>query len=693
MKLIIISSFLILYVSLKYSKSQKNDRKIDGLNKAIEFIYDGLDRTQDPCSSFYNYACGNWLKNNKGKGDYNEEFGKSALHFKKLLLDDVKSVDVTKIETKEYAKSVRVFFDQCLNLKFDKKRETIELYNAVERIVGPIPIFEEYAKLQDVDHDFTVWTLNGALQRHLQAEFLFRMTVSEISKDCKRIPTMILEPLDWGDVRDDEKFIEPRLIEVAAELNLTFDRNQLKEEIKKVIQLRKVFQKLSFKDNYSEIRIKFKELQTRIPEIPWKEYFDSIDYLDHQFMKDYNKTNPEIVVKSEQYFHELPSVLTRFSNSTVINFAYLQVMRISKKLFSERTEELRVGASEKRCFDLTLKHLLPSTLRIHFDRIGINLHEWKYDIELMQQSTFSAFRYLVSGLDWLDSREKTMIMKKVREINFLSGIPEWIMRDDELKQIAPIFDAEKSLYENDLLNEGQKFVKKLRRLLNPRKIKDPDPIFDYGAFYRTKTIDVRLGFVLPPFYHFDYPLAKKYGTLGWIIAHELMHAFDSFWLLDEEVGGLKYTHWLYNDTLKMFHDKNHCLVKQYSKFCYQDLKECVRGRKTINDNIADVNGLKIAYLAYKFASQAAGTPEPPLPQSLNMTYDELFFLSAARIWCGEGEDISSHIRSDEHAPRHARVDVSMKNFPSFAKTYKCSIGNNLAPLEICSLWGDVVGTN
>lgn len=145
--------------------------------------------------------------------------------------------------------------------------------------------------------------------------------------------------------------------------------------------------------------------------------------------------------------------------------------------------------------------------------------------------------------------------------------------------------------------------------------------------------------------------------------------------------------WLKPETIKEFTKRVHCIVKQYSGYCYPEQNFCVSGDETLNDNIADLDGIKVAYMAYKFVTQAVGK-ERPLPGLERFTPDQLFFLSAARIWCGTGEDVEIYKSGDPHSPGRARVELSMMNFPAFAQAFRCPTGAKFAPLHTCTLWGD-----
>lgn len=139
------------------------------------------------------------------------------------------------------------------------------------------------------------------------------------------------------------------------------------------------------------------------------------------------------------------------------------------------------------------------------------------------------------------------------------------------------------------------------------------------------------------------------------------------------------------DVEEMFHKRKRCIVQQYSKFCYKGLRgECLSGVKTLNENIGDMEGLKIAYMAYKFVTQTVG-PEPPLPGMVAMSNDQVFFISAAQLHCGRQYDFL--VDSERVPPNKVRIEQSLRNFPVFAKTFQCKRGSKYSPLRACSLWG------
>lgn len=208
--------------------------------------------------------------------------------------------------------------------------------------------------------------------------------------------------------------------------------------------------------------------------------------------------------------------------------------------------------------------------------------------------------------------------------------------------------------------------------------------------------------MVPPLFNVSYPLPVKYGGLGntspgnkmwWrcnlsvsgaVIGHELLHAFDSNWIY---YGGHADQKWLKEGGLQEFVKKKECLERQYSKFCYKEKGQCVSGTRTLSENIADIDGLKVAYAAYKIATQVVGI-DPPIPDLVHYTGDQLFFMAFARTWCAEVTETTLNLE-DIHTPNKPRVEAAVKNVPVFAKAFGCTVGSKYAPVTRCSVWGEL----
>ncbi|EYC22088.1 hypothetical protein Y032_0018g3704 [Ancylostoma ceylanicum] len=81
--------------------------------------------------------------------------------------------------------------------------------------------------------------------------------------------------------------------------------------------------------------------------------------------------------------------------------------------------------------------------------------------------------------------------------------------------------------------------------------------------------------------------------MGAVIGHEIMHGFDNEGVLFDENGNHRRS-WLPDEFYNQFHERTSCLVKIYndSEPSIEDLK--VDGIKTLSENIADNEGVKLA---------------------------------------------------------------------------------------------------
>lgn len=111
------------------------------------------------------------------------------------------------------------------------------------------------------------------------------------------------------------------------------------------------------------------------------------------------------------------------------------------------------------------------------------------------------------------------------------------------------------------------------------------------------------------------------------------------------------------------------------------------GSQTLNENIADIGGLKASYKAYKDWEMKNGA-EPRLPGFESFTPKQMFWIFFASFTCEKThpELIKHLLITDEHSPLEFRVIGSILNTREFSEDFSCPAGSNMNPLEKCTLW-------
>uniref|UniRef100_A0A0K0EW51 Phosphate-regulating neutral endopeptidase (inferred by orthology to a human protein) n=1 Tax=Strongyloides venezuelensis TaxID=75913 RepID=A0A0K0EW51_STRVS len=136
-----------------------------------------------------------------------------------------------------------------------------------------------------------------------------------------------------------------------------------------------------------------------------------------------------------------------------------------------------------------------------------------------------------------------------------------------------------------------------------------------------------------PSFSLYYPMSLNYGHLGFTIAHEMTHAFDSGnynrTLKDNNKNKLNITQM----SIKNFEKKIDCFVKQYGMQKESITNKNVNGFNTLAENIADNGGVKLAHRAYMKWLQSNGGKDIRVPGFEKFTKEQLFFISSGRSYC------------------------------------------------------------
>ena len=132
-----------------------------------------------------------------------------------------------------------------------------------------------------------------------------------------------------------------------------------------------------------------------------------------------------------------------------------------------------------------------------------------------------------------------------------------------------------------------------------------------------------------------------------------------------------------------FQSRADIVARQFSSFVAVDDLH-VNGPLTLGEDIADLGGLKIAYLA--FEKSQVGKPRVSLG---GFTPEQRFFLAFAQVWRTNTRPEASRLRvaTDPHAPARFRVLGPLANLPEFAQAFPCPAGDpKVAAAETVNIW-------
>jgi putative endopeptidase len=174
-----------------------------------------------------------------------------------------------------------------------------------------------------------------------------------------------------------------------------------------------------------------------------------------------------------------------------------------------------------------------------------------------------------------------------------------------------------------------------------------------------------------PYFDLAADPAVKYGGIGALIGHELIHGFDDDGRKYNGAGTL--SNWWTNADARQFEARATELSRQYSSF--EPLPGVrVNGNLTMSENIADLGGVLVALDAYHHS--LGGRSAPVLD---GLTGDQRFFLSYAQTFRAKKteEETRRQLVSDPHSPEQYRVNGVVRNIDVWYQAFNVRSGDKL----------------
>ena len=679
-----ISCYFLLVLLLTCFCAAQTERAPEGPKEIPSFDLSAIDKTIDPCVDFYQYSCGNWMKNNpippdkSSWGRFNELAEYNRYILKGILEQAAAPGQHSAIEQK-----VGDYYAACMDETTVEKRGTQPLTPTLNQIAA-IKTKQEMI------------TQVGVMQREgVTALFSFgqmpdlrdsRQTIANLDQGGLTLPDR-----DYY-IKDDAKSVETRqkyLEHVQKMLELAGDKPDVAAaEARAILNIETGLAKASMdrtarRDPKNRDHImSVSEAVTLAPNFELTQYFadsgapkfSSLNVSNPDFFKAVNEEINTVSLEDwktylrwrtiDTYAQALPKAFV--DEDFEFNGAYMSGQK-------------EIEPRWKRCVQSTDRNLGMALGELYVDKtFG---PEGKERTQKMVKAVEAAMHEDIGQLTWMSDATKQQAYTKLNAIVNNIGYPDkWrdystvvVKRDDYAGNLtgASSFEVHRQL------NKISKPTDKKDWTMTPPTV---------NAYYRSTMNDINFpaGILQPPFYGKSMDDAVNYGAIGVVIGHELTHGFDDQGRKFDADGNLR--DWWTAADGKAFEERASCTADEYSSFvAVKDDKGEVKlnGRLTLGENTADNGGLKIAYMA--LTNIIANTPVKPID---GYTPQQRFFIAYGQIWCQNITDQQARKLAiiDPHSPGRWRVNGAVQNSAGFQEAWGCKAGQSMVRQNACRVW-------
>src|SRR5437870_2187857 len=646
-----------------------------------------IDKSIDPCVDFFEYSCGGWIKKNPIPPDQTSWSVYSKLEDdNKLILRDILE-SAAKADTSRAATNQKIgdYYAACMDKSAIEKAGITPLQPELERIEN----LKSKAELASL-----VVSMQPAKENYLRQEtVLFDFGSSQDFKDS----TQVIATADQGGLglpdrdyylKDDDKSKELRkeyLAHVQKMFELLGDKpDAAAAEAQAVIKIEAALAKgsLTRVERRDPTKLYHKlsreELQALSPSFHWSEYFthvglgsmQSLNVVTPDFFKALNsELEREDLANWKAYLRwHLVHANAPFLSSTFVNADF---DFFDKTL--QGTQELE--PRWKRCVTSVDNQLGEALGQAYVERM-FSPEAKQRALKIVKQIE-AAMQQDITSLPWMSPTTKQHALEKLHAIANKIGYPDkWrdystlkIDRDDELGNVLRGREFE---FHRQLAKIG-KPVNRGEWQMTPPTV---------HAYYDPQMNDIKFaaGVLQPPLYDPKMDDAPNYGNAGGTIGHELTHGFDDHGRQFDAQGNLR--DWWMEKDAKEFNDRAQCIVDQYAQYTIVDDIR-INSRLTEGEDIADLGGLVLAWLAWK-AETAGARPE----SRDGLAPEQRFFVGYAQWACEHHrpEDLRPRALTAAHSPGKYRVNGLVVNMPEFERAFSCKAGQPMVRENRCRVW-------